>query len=62
MGFLYGYGLVVEYFCKSPHTEIVESGDVLNYTTCVMQLTRGKLLQQDNWSNWKSSEYLQLDQ
>ena len=42
--------------------DIVESGDVLNSTTRVMKLTRGKLLCQDDWSDWQESEYLQLDQ
>jgi hypothetical protein len=27
-----------------------------------MRLTRGKLLKQTNWSDWQTSEYLQLDQ
>jgi hypothetical protein len=27
-----------------------------------MRLTRGKLLQQDDWSDWQNSEYLQLNQ
>jgi hypothetical protein len=27
-----------------------------------MRLTRGKLLKQDNWSDWQASEFLQLDQ
>ena len=27
-----------------------------------MRLTRGKLTQQDDWSDWQHSEYLQLDQ
>jgi len=27
-----------------------------------MRLTRGKLIQQDDWTNWQHSEYLQLDQ
>jgi len=42
--------------------EIVDSGDVLNYVTRVMKLTRGKLLRQDDWPDWQGSEYLQLDQ
>ena len=42
--------------------KIVESGDVLNYTTRVMKLTQGKLLCQEDWSDWQDSEYLQLDQ
>ncbi len=37
-------------------------GDVLNYTTKVMKLTRGKLTQQKDWNDWQSSEYLQLNQ
>ncbi len=41
---------------------IVESGHNQNYVTRVMRLTRGKLLKQDDWSNWQQSEYLQLDQ
>ena len=41
--------------------EIVNSGDVLNCTTRVMKLTRGKLLRQDDWREWQDSEYLQLD-
>jgi hypothetical protein len=40
----------------------VGSGDVLNYVTRVMKLTRGKLLRQDDWSEWQTSEFLQLDQ
>jgi len=27
-----------------------------------MKLTSGKLLKQDDWEEWKQSEYLQLDQ
>ncbi len=40
----------------------MDSGEVLNYVTRVMRLTRGTLLQQGDWSDWQSSEYLQLDQ
>ncbi len=40
----------------------MEDGDVLNYKTRVIKLTRGKLLQQDDWSDWQELEYLQLDQ
>ncbi len=42
--------------------DIVESGDVHNYMTRVMQLTRGRLLKQVDWLDWQDSEYLQLDQ
>jgi hypothetical protein len=31
--------------------DIVDSGNILNYTTPVMKLTRGKLLKQDDWIN-----------
>ena len=42
--------------------DVVESGQVLNYTTRVSRLTRGKLLKQQDWDDWHKSEYLQLDQ
>jgi hypothetical protein len=53
---------VAEYLRKAPPYKVVDSGDVLNYVTCVMRLTHGKLLRQDNWCNWQASEFLQLDQ
>jgi hypothetical protein len=37
-------------------------GNVLNTMTKVMKLTRGKLLQQQDWNDWQESEYLQLNQ
>jgi hypothetical protein len=40
----------------------VESGDALNYTTCIMKLTRDKLLHQEVWTDWQELEYLQLNQ
>jgi hypothetical protein len=40
----------------------VQSGDILNVITRVMQLTRGKLLKQPDWNDWQMSEFLQLDQ
>jgi hypothetical protein len=42
--------------------DIVVSGDVRQYVTRVMRLTRGKLLKQDDWQDWQDSEFLQLDQ
>jgi hypothetical protein len=42
--------------------DIVTSGDLRQYITCVMRLTRGRLLQQDDWMDWQHSEYLQLNQ
>jgi hypothetical protein len=53
---------VANYLGKAPPYRIVEDGDVLNYVTRVMKLTQGKLLQQDDWTDWQDSEYLQLDQ
>ena len=37
---------VAEYLRKAPPYSIVDSGDVQNYITRVMKLTRGKLLRQ----------------
>jgi hypothetical protein len=42
--------------------DIVISGDVWQYTTQIMRLTHGRLLKQEDWTNWQHSEYLQLDQ
>ena len=33
--------------------------DVWNATTRVMKLTRDKLRKQDDWNDWKESEYLE---
>jgi hypothetical protein len=38
---------MADYLRKAPPYQIVEDGDVLNYTTWIMKLTWGKLLQQD---------------
>ena len=56
------FSTVADYLRKAPPYETIDSGDVLNYVTRAMRLTRGKLLQQDDWSDWQDSEYLQLDQ
>jgi hypothetical protein len=53
---------VADYLQKAPPYKIVDDGDVLNYVTRVMKLTRGKLLQQNDWTDWQDSEYLQLNQ
>ncbi len=45
-----------------PKYSDVESGNVLNYTTRIMKLTRGKLINWDNWLDWQDSEFLQLNQ
>jgi len=56
------FSTVADYLRKAPPYQIVGDGDVLKYVTRVMKLTRGKLLQQDDWTDWQASEYLQLDQ
>jgi hypothetical protein len=41
--------------------QIWDSG-VLHYITKAQHLTRGKLIKQDDWGDWNSSEFTQLDQ
>ncbi len=40
----------------------MDLGEVLNVVNQAMQLTRGKLLKQLDWSDWQNSEFLQFDQ
>jgi hypothetical protein len=47
---------------KAPNYDIVINGDVWNVVTKVMKLTWGKLMKQDDWTEWNGSEHLQLDQ
>jgi hypothetical protein len=42
--------------------DIIKSGNIHNYTTHIMRLIRGQLLQQKDWSDWQHSKYLQLNQ
>ena len=42
--------------------QLVHDGDVLNCVTKAMKLTRGKLIQQTDWSDWQDSAFLQLNQ
>jgi hypothetical protein len=49
-------------FLQGGQYNIVESGNVHNYTMRVMRITRGRLLKQVDWTDWQDSEYLQLDQ
>lgn len=56
------FSTIADYLRTAPPYDIADSGNVLNYVTRVMRLTRGKLLQQDDWTDWQNSEYLQLDQ
>jgi hypothetical protein len=46
---------------KNPTWDIVVDDDVQNVVTKAMKLTRGKLLKQDDWTEWNESEHLQLD-
>ncbi len=56
------FSTVAEYLRKAPPYNIVGDGNVLNYTTKVIKLTRGKLMKQQDWTDWQSLEYLQLNQ
>ncbi len=47
---------------RMPKYSVMESGNVLNYTTRIMKLTHGKLINWDDWSDWQDSEFLQLNQ
>ena len=47
---------------RTRYYDIVTSGDVRQYVTRVMKLTRGWFLQQDDWCDWQGSEYLHLNQ
>jgi hypothetical protein len=47
---------------RMPKYSVMKSGNVLSYTTCIMKLTRGKLINRDDWSDWQDSEFLQLNQ
>jgi len=42
--------------------DIVNSGEVLNYSSKAMKLTRGRLLKHEDWPDWQQSEFLKLDQ
>ncbi len=56
------FSTVADYLRKASPYDVVADGNVLNYTTKVMKLTRGKLTQQKDWNDWQSSKYLQLNQ
>ena len=45
-----------------PSFDIVDCGAVKNVVTRAMRLTRGKLLKQPDWTDWQTSEFLQLNQ
>ncbi len=56
------FSTVADHIRKKPPFRVVEDGLVLNYVSKAMKLTRSKLLQQQDWSDWQDSEYLQLNQ
>ena len=39
----------------------IDEGRVLHRATRANRLTRGKLTKQEDWSDWETSEFLQLD-
>ena len=39
---------------------VVDDSGVINRVTHANRLTRGKLMKQDDWSDWETSEFLQL--
>ncbi len=41
--------------------ELIEDGRVINMVSVANKSTRRILLQQDDWEEWKMSEYTQLD-
>ncbi len=57
------FSTVTDYLHNPPLAySIVESRDVQNFVTQAMCLTRGKLLKQDDWTDWQEYEFLQLNQ
>jgi hypothetical protein len=39
----------------------IDDGGVLNRVTRANRITRGKLMKQDDWTDWEASEFLQLE-
>jgi hypothetical protein len=52
------FATVSEHLWKKPPYSIINDGSVLNYISTAIKLTRGKLLQQQDWLDWQDSEYL----
>ena len=50
----------VELVLQKQEAPKIISGGVQQYSFC--KLTRGKLIRQDDWNEWRDSEWLQLDQ
>ena len=47
---------------SNPRFEQKWDGDVFNCVGVAMKLTRGNLLENDDWKEWRSPEWKQLDQ
>ncbi len=41
---------------------VTYDGEVYNFTSLAMRLTRGKLIKTANWNEWQQSEFTMLDQ
>jgi hypothetical protein len=48
--------------CNCNHIQQIWDGGVLHYITKAQHLTCEKLIKQDDWSDWNSSEFTRLDQ
>jgi hypothetical protein len=53
---------VANHLKKVPPYTLINDGNVLDCVNKAMKLTRGKLIQQEDWNGWRDSEYLQLNQ
>ena len=53
---------VADHLKKAPPYTLINDGNVLNCVTKAMKLTHGKLIQQEDWNDWRESKYLQLNQ
>jgi hypothetical protein len=56
------FDTVAAHLLKAPPYHLIADGDVINCVTKTMKLTRGKLIQMEDWNDWRESEYLQLNQ
>ncbi len=53
---------VAKHLKKAPPYTLINDRDILNCVTKAMKLTHGKLIQQEDWTDWLESEFLQLNQ
>jgi hypothetical protein len=56
------FATVAEHLQKKPPYSIINNGSVLHYVSTAMKLTQRKIFQQQDWTDWQDSEYLQLNQ